>query len=561
MMWRQVYRFGLLGALGALAAVQAPRGEAALVTVNTNLDVVNAADGLCSLREAIVAVDTNVASGAAAGECAAGSPAPASDRIAFVLGGVIALDPANGPLPSLGSDGRVLFDGWSAPAAGPGLAPRVFLDGTALGGAGAAGMIGLALYTDDNVVQGLAIGNFYTGVALYGYRNRLFGNHLGTNRLGTAAAPNTWGVEVRGSNHLIGTNGDNVRDAAEGNLISGNLSEGVVLNPGAGECVANRIAGNRIGTNRAGTAALGNGYAGVTILAGCEKTTVGTDSSGNGFDGHEGNLISGNGTIGIQHVDGEGSVIAGNVIGLDAAGAAAIPNAYGIFISEGVRDVRIGTNGDGLADLEERNVVSGNSSFGIYVRGDEITVAGNFVGTDVTGLAAVGNTFIGVAIDYGTGAGGTVGPITVGGAGAVFGNVISGNAGEGIVVYQADVTVQCNAVGLDAAGGPLGNAGKGIWRDTGGAVVLDANRVGFNGGGLYFEDAATLLANAIDGNGVGVESVAAVAVDATNSWWGDATGPFEPAGNPAGLGDSIVVGGAGAVLYNPWLAAAPPPCN
>src|SRR5881394_1470688 len=43
------------------------------ITVNSLLDVANSSDGLCTLREAIIAANTNAASGVAAGECAAGN--------------------------------------------------------------------------------------------------------------------------------------------------------------------------------------------------------------------------------------------------------------------------------------------------------------------------------------------------------------------------------------------------------------------------------------------------------------------------------------------------------
>jgi CSLREA domain-containing protein len=46
--------------------------RAASITVNTTSDVVNAADGQCSLREAVIAANTNTASGIVVGECAAG---------------------------------------------------------------------------------------------------------------------------------------------------------------------------------------------------------------------------------------------------------------------------------------------------------------------------------------------------------------------------------------------------------------------------------------------------------------------------------------------------------
>ena len=43
------------------------------ITVNSTSEAANSADGLCTLREAIIAANTNTASGAVAGECAAGS--------------------------------------------------------------------------------------------------------------------------------------------------------------------------------------------------------------------------------------------------------------------------------------------------------------------------------------------------------------------------------------------------------------------------------------------------------------------------------------------------------
>ncbi len=47
--------------------------RAASLTVSTLIDVVDSNDGLCSLREAVIATNTNTASGAGAGECPAGS--------------------------------------------------------------------------------------------------------------------------------------------------------------------------------------------------------------------------------------------------------------------------------------------------------------------------------------------------------------------------------------------------------------------------------------------------------------------------------------------------------
>src|SRR5207247_10992511 len=57
----------------------------------------------------------------------------------------------------------------------------------------------------------------------------------------------------------------------------------------------------------------------------------------------------------------DGTTIAGNFIGTNAAGTAALPNGdTGVLIAQGARNNRIGTDGNGVADAAERNVISGN---------------------------------------------------------------------------------------------------------------------------------------------------------------------------------------------------------
>lgn len=55
---------------------------AATITVNSTSDTTNATDGLCTLREAITAANTDTQSGAVAGECIAGS---GTDTISFSI--------------------------------------------------------------------------------------------------------------------------------------------------------------------------------------------------------------------------------------------------------------------------------------------------------------------------------------------------------------------------------------------------------------------------------------------------------------------------------------------
>src|SRR5262245_31440831 len=70
------------------------------ITVNSTSDVSDGTDGLCTLREAITAANTNTASGLVAGECAAGSGS-GSDTINFSVNGTINL---TGALPDISSD-------------------------------------------------------------------------------------------------------------------------------------------------------------------------------------------------------------------------------------------------------------------------------------------------------------------------------------------------------------------------------------------------------------------------------------------------------------------------
>jgi CSLREA domain-containing protein len=90
--------FTVLAALCALiaSAVYVTPAHAAGIVVNTAGDIVNANDGLCSLREAITTANTNTPSGPAAGECAAGFGA---DTISFAGDYTITLAPARGQLP------------------------------------------------------------------------------------------------------------------------------------------------------------------------------------------------------------------------------------------------------------------------------------------------------------------------------------------------------------------------------------------------------------------------------------------------------------------------------
>jgi CSLREA domain-containing protein len=64
---------------------------AGTITVNSTADVANGSDGLCTLREAITAANSDAASGVVVGECAAGSISGADEIVLTGVSGTISL--------------------------------------------------------------------------------------------------------------------------------------------------------------------------------------------------------------------------------------------------------------------------------------------------------------------------------------------------------------------------------------------------------------------------------------------------------------------------------------
>jgi hypothetical protein len=248
-----------------------------------------------------------------------------------------------------------------------------YIGANAAGTARVAGGNGVVI-TDGgsgNVVGGsepgagnLISGNGGTGVVIAGgaTNTRVQGNRIGTTADGTAPLGNGgYGVVIGNATttaNVIGTDGDGVNDAAEGNVIAANTGiGGVQIGNGAHD---NVVAGNFIGTNAAGAPGLGNAVMGVWLVSGANRNRVGTNGDGVS-DGVEGNLIRGNGNYGIEigDVGTTLNVIAGNVVG---------PNAsHGVFARRGAAGNRVGTDGNGVGDAAEGNVIAGNGGAGVLV--------------------------------------------------------------------------------------------------------------------------------------------------------------------------------------------------
>ncbi len=443
---------------------------------------------------------------------------PGLDTIQFNIeaavlcgGGVCTIQPLT-PLPAL-TDGGTTIDGYTQPGASPATAadPAIIL--IELNGGVVVASSGLTITSANNMIRGLSIGNFsqhgifVTGAAATGNvvagnyiglradgetiwsnsfdgvmiafdvqdnlvggsspaernvisanwhgiqiwddcsGNTISGNFIGTNASGTAARGNTWGITISRDSPNNSIGGDT---AGERNLISGNDDYGVMINMSGS--INNTVSGNYIGTDVNGTAILANGDAGIILRA--PNNLIGGDTVG------ERNLISGNAADGVEisGSDTMSNTISGNYIGTDVSGTGALANGNaGVFVHEGAQYNLIGGDTEG-----ERNLIAGNVWDGVNIGGSDTvsnTVSGNYIGTNASGAAALGN-FAGVYIHSGAQYN-SVGPD----------NLISGNTESGIEISSSGTMsniVSGNYIGIDANGrSALSNEKSGVFIHNG----------------------------------------------------------------------------------------------
>ncbi|MCA1685749.1 MAG: hypothetical protein LC745_07125, partial [Planctomycetia bacterium] len=408
---------GLTQSPPGMGATLGPQSTASVVTIQpvNALIVTNTADeGFGSLRQAI-----RTANGL-----------PGVNTITFHIPGPSphVITPGS-PLPALTKPAVV--DARTEP--GYRGVPVVTLDGSRAG----AVANGLEVLGGSTGVYGLAVDGFGgSGVVLASGHNTVQADRIGTDPSGSSARGNGYdGVYVYGGpNNPGGASGNVIGGprAADRNVISGNGNVGVDLTgPNAS---MNAIQGNLIGTDATGTRALPNGRAGV-FLNGAATNLV-------GGDGARRNVIAGNGGSGVVAF-GPGAtanVVQNNRIGTDVAGRASLGNTGdGIFLDDAPGNTIAG------------NVISANGLTGVRTMGQGASgnrVLGNFIGTDATGSAGLGNTYDGVFLNGS--------PNNLVGNGSPAGrNLISANGSSGLQIFGATASgnrVLGNRIGTDAAG-------------------------------------------------------------------------------------------------------------
>ncbi len=374
--------------------------------------------------------------------------------------------------------------------------------GLAAQGNGEAGVF-VAVDASNNTIGGVAAeanvisANTRYGVLVFGANNnRILSNKIGLGKDGTTVLGNGQdGVAL-----LAGSTGNNIGDVQRGNVISGNVGNGVLLS--GADVTSNKIFGNLIGTSSLGNAAKGNGSNGVSV-AGAPGNKVGGANAG------QGNVISGNSNHGVQisAAAAHNNVVAGNKIGPNQAGTAALGNTKdGVYINN-ANMTFVGVAGNGPS-----NIISGNKQLGVEIEvGNTTGGLYSSLGPDFTGSNAIANVNGGVSVRGLSN--------TIGGTLNAERNVISGNGATGIGNMDFGVVIrtlgaipqttgniiQGNYIGTDAAGTKaLGNRNDGVFVERG----ANGNIIG---------GTTVAAGNVISGNGVGGASGYGVSLDSRNN--------------------------------------------
>lgn len=416
-------RFGicLIGALLACGAT------AATITVNGTADV-EGNDNQCTLREAIIAANTNTASSDSANGCAAGQASPTIDTIAFNIAGAgVHKIAVLSTLPAITQ--AVVVDGYTQPGSSVNSLPvgdnavlLIELDGTGL----PAGNDLFHISSDGSTLSGLVM-NHVAGTSVFvGFStfsnnaNTIAGNFFGTDSSGSVfAGGSSTVIRVAGGANTIGG-----ASPADRNVIvgGGGSNGGAVMIGGT----ANVMQGNYVGVDASGSNALQPANATNALELG--PGGAATDTQIGGSNSGEGNVIFGT-NDGIRLSSNvHGTIIQGNYLGVDATGSKRLGGNIGIATDNGPDHTTIGGAAAGAG-----NVISGNN-VGISL-GDgasALIIKGNRIGTDATGTKPVPNFGDGIQIIVpGTGS-------IIGGTSPGEGNTIAFNCGFGVGIFQAD---------------------------------------------------------------------------------------------------------------------------
>jgi trimeric autotransporter adhesin len=299
--------------------------------------------------------------------------------------------------------------------------PEIVLDG------GNTLTYAFQLVSPNNTIKGFVIGQFEYGIQVYGTiatNTSINDNYIGTDRTGTIAFSNQYGIGLSGAVTTVSINN---------NVISGNTVVGIASSP------ANNltITGNMIGVDITGMNALPNPMG--ILLDNTYSCTIGGNTIA------KRNIISGNTDAGIVINDlaSTSNIVIGNYIGVNKNCSDTIPNGNGVMI------VSASNNTIGGTSVSSRNIISGNVAMGVLINGtgaNNNSIIGNYIGIDSSGTIAMSNHH-GVIIK------GDADNNIVGGDAANERNIISANLEIGVYIEASDSNVVSgNYIGTDYLG-------------------------------------------------------------------------------------------------------------
>src|SRR5262249_33130247 len=255
--------------------------------------------------------------------------------------------------------------------------------------------VGVSFGAKNNIIGGAGAGagnvisgNGNDGVVLSApgtTGNHVQGNFIGTDISGTFALANgNSGVDI-----LLGANANTIGGTAAlaGNVISGNILEGIFIS----NADATLVQGNFIGTDVTGSIAVPNAFSGV-FLGVAHNTTIAGTGARNVISGNAGDGVTTSGanpTTNIIWTD----VVQGNFIGTDVSGTLPLGNAgNGVLINGKASRNTIGGTVRGapapniiafnglagvLVDSGVQNTISRNSIFSNAGLGIDLNAANN----------------------------------------------------------------------------------------------------------------------------------------------------------------------------------------
>ena len=341
-------------------------------------------------------------------------------------------------------------------------------DGVYVSAASSDNFIGQNDSGDQGVVANVISGNGGSGIVLAGSSgNVVVANRIGTSPAGQSRIGNggdgiaitrrSDGNEIGGREFVDSATGKANNPTGNkgqvppvfvvpplGNLISGNASDGVLIDSGSRNNVLN---GNFVGTTVNGDAAIGNAGDGVWIRRADGNSLTGCRFVNNPFVYY--NVLSGNGQNGLRVTDSDKVLVQGNFFGIGANNTAIVANRLdGIRVDGRSANTQVG----GVIPLG--NVSAGNGRNGIEVAGR----ARGFI---------TFNTFGGLLAFKGAAPNGRDGLLitSTGGDNLARTNVFSGNRGNGIELAgrARGVTIDPDIAGLTTSGDAvLPNGGDGV---------------------------------------------------------------------------------------------------